>query len=281
MKSDYQPRLDRTSSSILSLPHPTTLIINAKSAGTQGSVVKTSVLGFFLPALSGAPWVIELLLVQRRQQQLKQRSMWRSSERKRRLFVYRALPKMGGHPLINLASHRKDDKYYNKKKRELRKYLPLLREHLSKMGKIKPHGLRVQCCLAHQAWWMCDLTKWRSGLRCFYSESGFLLLLGECRLIMITLHLWGPLLKHDEMNYDERASLKVITPTKKLYEALHVQNNRPFWFNLNVVSGKVCSAVRHINNAGYGYISDYNAFSTLSSHWTISSFQTQLVNQKP
>ena len=37
---------------------------------------------------------------------------------------------MGGYPNIDLSSHRRDDRYYNKKRRELKKYLPKLKRYL-------------------------------------------------------------------------------------------------------------------------------------------------------
>ena len=44
---------------------------------------------------------------------------------------------MGGYPRTNLQLHRRDDKHYHKKRKELKKYIPLLEEHLRAMSKIK------------------------------------------------------------------------------------------------------------------------------------------------
>lgn len=40
---------------------------------------------------------------------------------------------MGGYPGINLASHRRDDRHYDRKRRELRKHLPALKQYLGQM----------------------------------------------------------------------------------------------------------------------------------------------------
>ena len=59
-------------------------------------------------------------------------------ERRRRLWLNdHFIIVMGGHPDIGLVSHRKDDRMYNKRRRELRKHLPELKQHLDKMSKRK------------------------------------------------------------------------------------------------------------------------------------------------
>ncbi|XP_059093835.1 uncharacterized protein LOC131888903 [Tigriopus californicus] len=40
---------------------------------------------------------------------------------------------MGGYPGINLASHRRDDRHYDRKRRELRRHLPALKQYLGKL----------------------------------------------------------------------------------------------------------------------------------------------------
>ncbi|TRY64128.1 hypothetical protein TCAL_08224 [Tigriopus californicus] len=43
---------------------------------------------------------------------------------------------MGGYPGINLASHRRDDRHYDRKRRELRRHLPALKQYLGKLSSI-------------------------------------------------------------------------------------------------------------------------------------------------